>query len=260
MTLAGRVALVTGGNRGIGGAISLALARDGADVAVLYRREEASAHETAAHVQKLGRRCVTVQADVSDYEQVKAAVAKATQALGTVDILVHNAGIASRGLSIVDSDPKEWRRVIDTHIFGGMHLVKEVAPGMRGKKRGDVIFISSAATLRSPPHYSPYLEAKAGLEAMARALAKEERKNNIRVNVVAPGLVETELGRRLVKGALGVDDIKTLYATYPFGRVCQPEDVADFVAFLCSPGCQYVSGQVIYMDGGMGGEVPVKPT
>ena len=259
MTSTGRVALVTGGNRGIGGAISLALARDGADVAILYRRDEASARETAARGEKMGRRCVTVQADVGDHEQVKAAVATASQALGTVDILVHNAGLASRGLAIAESDPKEWRRVFDTHVFGAMYLVRELVPAMRGKPRGDVVFLSSAATFRHPPRYSPYLPAKAGLEAMARGLAKEERKNNIRVNVVAPGVVETEMGKRLVKGTLGVDDIKTLYATYPFGRVCQPEDVADCVAFLCSPGCQYVSGQVIYMDGGLGGEVPVKP-
>ena len=106
MMLTGRVALVTGGNRGIGGAISLALARDGADVAILYRRDEASARETAARGEKMGRRCVTAQADVGDYEQVKAAVAKAVGALGAMDILVHNAGLASRGLGIAESDPK----------------------------------------------------------------------------------------------------------------------------------------------------------
>ncbi|MBI4308680.1 MAG: SDR family oxidoreductase [Chloroflexi bacterium] len=259
MKLAGRIGLVSGGNRGIGQAIALALAQGGADVAIIYRRDEAAARETVAQVEKLGRKALALQADVSDYEQTKAAVAKAVQTLGAVDIVVHNAGVAARGYSIADADPNEWHRVINVHVFGAMYLTKEALPSMRQRKRGDVIYISSAATLRGPANYCPYLVAKAGLEAMARGLSKEERKNNIRVNVVAPGLVETELGRRLVKGAMGVDDIKTLYPAYPFGRVCQPYDVGNMVAFLCSPECEYISGQVIYMDGGLGGEVPAKP-
>lgn len=259
MKLAGRVGLVSGGNRGIGQAVALALAQAGADVAIVYRKDEASARETVAQVERLGRRGLPLQADVTDYEQTKAAVARVVQALGKVDILVHSAGIASRGNSVADSDPNEWHRVINIHIFGAMHLTKEVLPSMRQQKRSDIVYISTAATLKNPANYCPYLVAKAGLEALARGLSKEERKNNVRVNVVAPGLVETEMGRRLVKGTMGVDDIKTLYAVYPFGRVCQPYDVGNMVTFLCSPECEYLSGQVIYLDGGLAGEVPAKP-
>jgi NAD(P)-dependent dehydrogenase (short-subunit alcohol dehydrogenase family) len=123
---------------------------------------------------------------------------------------------------------------------------------MRERERGDVVMISSIATHNWMGWSSPYNMAKAALEALAFGLAKEEQRNGIRVNVVAPGLVETEMGRRLVKGSSGVEDIATLHASSPFGRVCQPEDVADVVRFLVSDGAGYVSGQRIYVEGGSG--------
>ena len=128
-------------------------------------------------------------------------------------------------------------------------MSKLVLPSMRTRPRGDVVMISSAATRGLMANSGPYNMAKAALEALAMTLAKEERANGIRVNVVAPGLVDTEMGRRLVKGAMGVQDIRTLDAGSPFGRVCQPEDVADVVRFLVAQ-AEYVTGQVIYVDGG----------
>ena len=250
MGLEGRVALVSGGSRGIGRAVALALAEDGADVAVNYRRDEQAAADTAAQIAKLGRRAGIYRGSVDSWDDDQAMVADVLDDLGPVDILVNNAGIASRGHSVVKTDPAEFERVWRTHTFGAFALSKLVLPGMRERPRGDIVMVSSVATVNMAGNSSPYNVAKAGLEALARTLAKEERRNNIHVNVVAPGLVETEMGRRLVKGAMGVEDIKTLDAGAPFGHVCTPEEVADVVRFLASDAAGYVTDQKVTIDGG----------
>lgn len=250
MTLEGRVALVTGGGRGIGKAIALGLAEDGADVAINYRKDEASAEETVAEIEKLGRRAHAYAASVDDFAQCEAMVAAALGDLGHVDILVNNAGNASRGQTVADTDPAELERVIRTHAFGAWSCSKLVLPSMRTRPRGDIVMISSAATLDMAANSAPYNMAKAALEALAATLAKEERRNGIHVNVVAPGLVDTEMGRRLVKGAMGVSDIRTMDAGSAFGHVCSPEEVADAVRFLVSDHATYVTGQRIGVDGG----------
>lgn len=250
MTLAGRVALVTGGGRGIGRAISLALAADGADVAVNYHRDAEAAEATAEEVRGLGRRATTVAGNVASLEDDEAMVAAVEGELGPVGILVNNAGVASRGRSVVDTDPGEVERLLGVHAVGVHHLCRLVLPGMRGLSRGDVIMISSVATRSMGANGAPYSMAKAAMDALAFTLAKEERAHGIHVNVVAPGLVETEMGRRLVKGAMGVEDIRSLDASAPFGRVCQPEDVADVVRFLVSDAARYLTGQRVYVDGG----------
>jgi NAD(P)-dependent dehydrogenase (short-subunit alcohol dehydrogenase family) len=244
------VALVSGGGRGIGRAVSLALAEDGADVAVNYRRDEEAAVDTVAEIEKLGRRAGMYRASVDSWDEDEAMVAAVLDDLGPVGILVNNAGIASRGHSVVKTDPAEFERVWRTHTFGAFALSKLVLPGMREQSRGDIVMVSSNATVHMAGHSSPYNVAKAGLEALARTLAKEERRNNIHVNVVAPGLVETEMGRRLVKGAMGVEDITTLHEGSAFGHVCSPEEVADVVRFLVSEGAGYLTDQKITIDGG----------
>jgi 3-oxoacyl-[acyl-carrier protein] reductase len=250
MGLEGRVALVTGGGRGIGRAVSLALAEDGADVAINYRRDEQAAADTVAEIEKLGRRSASYRASVDSWDEDEAMVAAVLSDFGGVDILVNNAGIASRGHAVVDTDPAEFERVWRTHAFGAFALSKLVLPSMRERHRGDIVMVSSAATVHMAGYSSPYNVAKAGLEALARTLAKEERRNNIHVNVVAPGLVETEMGRRLVKGAMGIEDITTLHAGSPFGHVCTPEEVADVVRFLVSEAGGYLTDQKLTIDGG----------
>ncbi len=250
MELDGRVALVTGGGRGIGRAIALALAEDGADVAITYRRDAEAAGETVVELEKLGRRAVAYTASVESRDDVESVAASALDDFGFVDILVNNAGIASRGHSIADTDPDEMERVWRTHTFGAFVLCKQLVPQMRERPRGDVIMISSAATVHMAGYSAPYNVAKAGMEALARTLAKEERRNGIHVNVVAPGLVETEMGRRLVKGAMGVDDIHTLDAGSPFGHVCGPDEVAAVVRFLVSDAAGYLTDQKVVVDGG----------
>jgi 3-oxoacyl-[acyl-carrier protein] reductase len=249
MSLSGRVALVSGGGRGIGRAISIALAEDGADVAVNYRRDEASARETVAAIERLGRKAVAYRASVDSFEQDQAMVAAAAEDLGPIDILVANAGIASRGHGVADTDAAELERVLRTHAFSAHYLAKLVLPRMRERPRGDIVMISSTATRYNPGGGAPYNMAKAAIEALAFTLAKEERPHGIHVNVVAPGLVETEMGRRLVKATQGVDDMRQIDASMPFGHVCTPEEVADAVRFLVSDAAGYITGERIYVDG-----------
>ena len=169
---------------------------------------------------------------------------------GKVDILVNNAGIASRGNSVHDTDPAEMERVVRTHAFGPHYLCKLVLPSMRQQARGDIIFISSAATASMGANGAPYNMGKAAMEALALTLYKEERQYGIHVNIVAPGLVETEMGIRLAKATRGVSDIHELDKTMPFGRVCQPSDIADVVRHFVSERASYVTGQRVYVDGG----------
>ena len=253
--LQGRVALVTGGGRGAGKGISLALAEDGADVAVNYRKDREAAEETVAEIEKLGRQALAVQASVDDNAQNEAMVEAVLGEFGFVDILVNNAGIASRGNSVGDTDPAELERVVRTHALGPHRLCQLVLPSMRERERGDIVMISSIVTDNYGPNGAPYGMGKAAMEALAFTLAKEERPNNIHVNVVAPGLLYTEMGRRLVKAG-GVDDIDTLDRHSPFGRVCRPEDVANVVRYLVSEGASYVTGERIRVHGG--GQIAVR--
>ncbi len=249
MSLQGRIAIVTGASRGIGRGIALVLAKAGADIAVNYRKDEGAAKSTVAEVEALGRKALACQADVTDCDKVKEMVSKVVETLGKPDILVCNAGIDPRLLPIADVDVNEMHHVINTHLFGAFHCIQAVLPYMRQQPRGDIILISSRATLHFVPGSAPYTVAKASLEALAKCLCNEERKNNIRVNVIGPGLVDTDLGNRTAKAILGVD-IKEIYAKSPFGRVAQPEDIGNLAAFLCSKEGEYISGQVIYVHGG----------
>jgi len=248
--LQGRLALVTGGSRGVGRGIALALAEDGADVAVNYRRDADSAREVVERIRGMGRRAEAFAASVDKLADDEAMVEAIRKDLGVVDILVNNAGIASRGRSVADTDPEELERVIRTHAIAAHHLCRLLVPAMRERGRGDIVMISSVATQSMGANGAPYNMGKAALEALALTLAKEERPHGIRVNVVAPGLVETEMGVRLAKAVAGINDIRDLDAAMPFGRVCQPEDVANVVRFLVSPRNSYVTGERISVHGG----------
>lgn len=254
--LDGRVALVTGGGRGIGRGISELLASEGAAVAVNYRRDQEAAAATVAVIEAAGGVARAYQASVDDAEQDARMVDAVVADLGTIDLLVNNGGVASRGNAVADTDPAEVARVIGTHAIGPHHLCRLVLPSMRTRPRGDIVMVSSVATSRHAGKGAPYNMGKAALEALAFGLAKEERDNGIHVNVVAPGLVETEMGRRLVKAG-GVEDMTTLGPYSGFGRVCQPEDVAAVVVFCCSEASGYMTGQRIEVDGG-GPKAPLR--
>jgi 3-oxoacyl-[acyl-carrier protein] reductase len=249
-SLEGRVAIVTGGGRGIGKGISHCLAAQGATIAVNYRRDKEAADETVAELTKAGHKAKAYFASVENYDEDAAMVEAVIKDWGGIDILVNNAGIASRGNSVADTDPAEMERVVRVHAFGPFYLSKLVLPSMRTRGRGDIIVISSAATKSNGANGSPYNMGKAAMEALAQTLFKEERQHNIHVNIVAPGLVVSEMGRRLARATTGVTDIHELDARSAFGRVCEPEDVGDVVAYLCSAQAGYLTGQRIYVDGG----------
>jgi NAD(P)-dependent dehydrogenase (short-subunit alcohol dehydrogenase family) len=246
-----RVALITGGGRGIGAAIALALAGDGMDVAINYRRNEESARQTAQLVEAVGRRAALFPASIDDDNASVQLVDDVLRDFGHVDVFVHSAGIASRGQTVVDTEPAEMERVWRTHALSAFVIAKHVLPSMRERPRGDIVFISSSASKYMAANSAPYNVAKASMEALAHTLAKEERKHGVHVNIVAPGLVDTEMGRRLAKAAMGAgDDIHSLDARMPFGHVCSPEEVADVVAWVVSDEARYVNDQWIAVDGG----------
>lgn len=250
----GRIALVTGGGRGIGRGISQLLASHGAVVAVNYAKDAEAAAETVGLVREAGGEARAYGADVGDPEAISAMLAKVTADYGPVDLLVNNAGVASRGRSVVDTAPDEAERLIRTHAVGPHHLCRLALPAMRERVkevgRGDVIMVSSVATDTHAGYGAPYNMGKAAMESLAFSLAKEEVVNGIHVNVVAPGLVVSDMGRRLAKAVAGVSDIHELDAKFPFGRVCKPEDVARVVVFLCSEAAGYVTGERIRVHGG----------
>jgi NAD(P)-dependent dehydrogenase (short-subunit alcohol dehydrogenase family) len=249
--LDGRVALVTGGGRGVGRGISELLAEAGATVAVNYRRDAHAASDTVAFITSRGGRARAYLATIDDAEQDAAMVEQVVADFAFVDILVCSAGIASRGKSVAKTDPAELQRVMAINALSAHHLSRLVLPSMRTRPRGDIVMISSAATTYHHGWGAPYNMAKAAQEALAFTLAKEERRHGIHVNVVAPGFIETEMGRRLAKAAAGVDDLRELDGRAAFGRVCQPLDVAKVVLWLCSDGAGYLTGQRIECDGGI---------
>lgn len=252
-SLDGRVALVSGGGRGIGRGISEALAAEGAAVAVNYRRDRDAAMETVAAIEAAGGRAHAYLASVEDAEADAAMVDAIVGDFGYIDLLVANAGVASRGNAVADTDPDEVTRLLGTHAVSAHHLARLVLPSMRTRPRGDIVVISSVATSNMAANGAPYNMAKAALEALALTLAKEERAYGIHVNIVAPGLVETDMGVRLARAFTGdrsLEDLRSLDAAAPFGRVCQPADVAAAVVWLCSDGAGYVTGQRIGVDGG----------
>jgi NAD(P)-dependent dehydrogenase (short-subunit alcohol dehydrogenase family) len=222
-------------------------------VAINYRSDREAAEETVASIVASGGRAKAYEASVDDADAVAAMVDHVVSDFGGVDILVCNAGIASRGRAVADTDPNEVARLLGTHAVGPHHMARCALPSMRTRGRGDIVMISSVATSHMSANGAPYSMGKAAMEALALTLAKEERQYGIHVNVVAPGLVETDMGLRLARAMTGqkeMADLRALDKASPFGRVCQPMDVANVVLWLCSEGAGYVTGQRIECDGG----------
>lgn len=244
-----RVALVTGGSRGIGAAIAVRLAAEGCDVAVNYRRDADAAAAVVARVEQEGGRAVAYRADVASHEDDAAMVEQVLADFGRLDVLVCNAGIASRGRTVADTDPAEVPRVLGVHAVSAHHLAALALPHLRRQPRSDVVLVSSVAAARPSPGGAPYMMAKVALEALGRTLALEEAAHGVRVNIVAPGLTVTEMGDRLARAVSGAAGAAELDAASPFGRVTRPEDVAAVVAFLVSPSAEMVTGQRIEVTG-----------
>ena len=249
INLAGRTALVTGASRGIGRGIALALARAGADIAVNYTRDADAAAATVAEIAALGRKAKAYQASVTDEDACAAMIAAIESDFGPLSILINNAGIASRGRTVADTDPAELERVIATHALGPHRVSRLALPQLRSHARSDIIVISSVATLSHSANGAPYNMGKAAGEALALTLAKEEMANGVRVNIVSPSLTVSDMGDKLARAITGQDDIHHLDAKFPFGRVSLPEDVAAAVLWFVSDANPYCSGQKLNIDG-----------
>jgi 3-oxoacyl-[acyl-carrier protein] reductase len=237
-----QVALVTGGGRGIGRAISLELAKSGYDVVITFRANRNAAEETVELIGRDGGWGETVCFDVADREETEKQIEAIFTRHESVDVLVNNAGETADSLFALMSI-EEWRRVIDTSLQGFFNVTKPVLKRMISKRKGSIVTLSSVSARVGHRGQTNYSAAKAGLEGACRSLASEVARLGIRVNVVAPGLIETEM----IQG-FPVEMIKQII---PMGRTGLPEEVAKVVRFLCSDDASYITGQVIAVNGGM---------
>jgi len=243
--LEGRFALVTGGSRGIGRGIALELAREGADVAVNYRRDEEAARATVADIERLGRRAVALQADVAEWPAVEAMVGRALEAFGRLDVVVANSGVASRTQSVWDMDVDHWHKVIGVDLHGAFYTCKATAKHLVDQRSGTIILVSSIGADMCAPFGAPYYVAKAGVNALTKSLAKECAPAGVRVNCIAPGLIETDMGTRMLKH-YG----EALVSSIPLGRPGQPEDIGRAAAYLASDDAGFITGKILRVDGG----------
>ena len=239
----GRVAVVTGAGRGLGRALALALAEAGADIAAVSRRP---ASDLAAGIERVGRRCVPLTADLEDPEDVETVIPGAVQAFGRVDILVNNAGVISRAPAI-ETTPEDWHRVLQVNLHAVFRLCQDAAREMLPRRRGKIINIASLASFEVGILVSPYAASKGAVGQLTKALANEWAPHGINVNAIVPGYLTTEMTRALREDP---DRNAAILERIPAGRWGRPEDLGGAVVFLASPASNYVHGHLLAVDGG----------
>ncbi|ADG06156.1 3-oxoacyl-[acyl-carrier-protein] reductase [Kyrpidia tusciae] len=241
----GRVALVTGGSRGIGRAVCLALAARGTAVAVNYVHREEAAADVVRRIEAAGGRARAFGGDVSDPSQADGLVREVLEAFGRLDILVNNAGI-TRDMLILRMKDDDWDAVMNTNLKGAFHCIRAAARPMMKQRYGRIVNITSVAGVMGNPGQANYSAAKAGLIGLTKTAAREFASRGITVNAVAPGLIETDMTAAMTEEA-----VQALHDQIPLGRLGRPEEVAEAVAFLSSEAAGYITGHVLHVDGGM---------
>ncbi|HEY4022450.1 MAG TPA: 3-oxoacyl-[acyl-carrier-protein] reductase [Pseudonocardiaceae bacterium] len=240
-----RIALVTGGSRGIGRATALRLAQDGFDLAYCYRQESDAARTLEKEIAELGVRVLPWQADVSDMGAMREFVAATQDQLGSLDVLVTSAGIVRDNALLMMSED-DWHQVLDVNLDGVFNACRSVIFEMMKRRGGSIVNISSVSGVYGNPTQSNYSAAKAGIIGFTKSLAKEVGRYGIRANVVAPGFIDTDMTAGLADGVK-----KQALATIPLGRFGTAEEVADMVSYLASHRARYVTGSVFHVDGGI---------
>lgn len=245
MELQGKISLISGSSRGIGRAIAFALAEAGSDVVINYHSNSAAAGEVVTAIEKLGRRAIALQADVTNRDQVIGMIEKAQETFGIIQILVNNAGI-TRDRSFLKLSPEQWHEVIMTNLDGAFNLTGRLLPNMIESKWGRVINITSIVGQIGNFGQSNYAVAKGGLMAFTKTLAREVALKGVTVNAVSPGYIETDMTAVVPPQVL--EQVKMLT---PMGRLGKPEEVAAAVAFLANPRASFITGTIINVNGGM---------
>jgi 3-oxoacyl-[acyl-carrier protein] reductase len=245
MNLSGKTAIVTGGSRGIGRSIALKLAEKGANVVVNYTNNASKAQEVVDEVKKMGVEALALKADVSSEDAVKALVKEVSKHFNTIDILVNNAGI-TRDTLVIRMKDEDWDKVMDINLKGTYLCTKLIGKKMMKQRSGKIVNITSVVGIMGNAGQANYAASKAGVIGFTKSIAKEFAPRGINVNAVAPGFIQTDMTDKLP------EEVKENYAaSIPLGRLGSPEDVANIVAFLCSEEADYLTGQVINVDGGM---------
>lgn len=245
LTLEGKIVLVTGGARGIGRAITLAFAKSGADVAFTYRSSGQLAESLVSEVKALGRRVLPLEADATSMKSAIEVVEKVVAEFKRLDVLVNNAGITKDSL-LLRMGEEDWDSVIQTNLKSVFNYTKAAARTMMGQRYGKIINLSSVVGLKGNAGQSNYAASKAGIIGFTKSIAKELASRNILVNAVAPGYIDTDM-----TAALTEEQRKAVIDAIPLKRVAKPDDVAKVVLFLASPDADYITGQVVSVDGGM---------
>jgi NAD(P)-dependent dehydrogenase (short-subunit alcohol dehydrogenase family) len=244
MNLSGKIALITGGTRGIGAATAVLLAKEGADVAIVGRRHDAEADTIRDAITACGRRCEVLQADCSRPDESTRCVRETESRLGPVEILVHSAGGPANG-GLFDLSPTDWTNAFDVHVHAIFHLCRAAIPLMRVKREGAIILISSTAGIRGVVTNVAYQVAKGALPQFARALAREFANDNIRVNCVAPGVIRTDFHKSMTPEQRRLN----LEQRIPLHREGTPEQVAELIVTLVRN--DYITGETMTIDGGL---------
>lgn len=245
MPLAGKVALVTGSSQGIGRATALRLAQSGADIVINYRSKASAAEDARASIEALGRRCVAIQANVSQEEEVTRLFAEANSVLGPVSILVNNAG-TTRDKLIIQMSLADFEYVLNTNLRSAFLCTKAALRGMMKARWGRIVNISSPAGLLGNAGQANYAASKAAIIALTISTAREMASRNITANAIAPGFIPTELTSSLTE-----QQRQAMLDVTPLGRFGTPEEIASAIHFLCLPEAGYITGQIIGVDGGM---------